>query len=122
MTTERKTNKHAINNNSVFLPHQQLKSITEDLNNNLWLHNWKGNVQTLKDLQNYYDASHLSVPISIKCIYMLAWVYFRLNGIMFLICFLQQTLKKLKSFPCIFNLEAKCGFMKNRLRLVLSFL
>ncbi|KAI7810832.1 putative E3 ubiquitin-protein ligase HERC4 [Triplophysa rosa] len=60
-----------------------LQSITEDLNNNLWLHNWNGNLQALRDLENYYD----------------------------------QTLKKLKSFPCIFNLEAKCRFMKNTLRL-----
>ncbi|XP_056619337.1 probable E3 ubiquitin-protein ligase HERC4 [Triplophysa dalaica] len=38
-----------------------------------------------------------------------------LPALMILVNYYDQTLKKLKSFPCIFNLEAKCRFMKNKL-------
>jgi len=35
-------------------------------------------------------------------------------SMMLLFLLLQTILKNLMSYPCIFNLEAKCSYMKNR--------
>lgn len=101
----------------LFSPNQQLQTTNEDINNNWQWFNLSGHINALVAQQNYYDVSTKDFSPYLLCMQISDEV-----SMMFQFLLLQTILKNLISLPCIFNLEAKCSYMKNRvLQVILAW-